>query len=82
MKSWAKDQLPIGKTSQYIDINTPQDCMSTVVSQKLFAYETFENNAGNNSKNSSNNRKNKFNTTSTESGNSGLSVWDICKYQN
>ena len=80
MKAWAKDQLPLGKSSQYIDINTPHDAMSTVVSQKLFAYESYD--PGNNYKNNVTIRKQNVNTQSTEHGNSGLSVWDICKYNN
>ena len=79
MKNWAKDVIPIGKPIFFVDINTPHDLMSTITSQKEFAYNSENGNTlkDNTQKLNSNRTINK--TKNNHSGNSGLSVWDICQ---
>ena len=70
MRNWAKDTLPKFPAGQYIDINMPNDQMSTIVSQKEFCYNTID--SGNKHQARKIPKNNDPNI-----GSSGISIWDI-----
>ena len=77
MKNWSKNNVPLGKPFQFVDINAPHDNLTTVACQKDFAYNSY---LGNNKKTQRlNTKRGDTKPKSNPTGNSGLSVWDICQ---
>ena len=77
MKNWSKDNVPLGKPFQFVDINLTQDNLTTLACQKDFGYYSY---LGNNKKSQRlNAKKTDKKPQNNPTGNSGLSVWDICQ---
>ena len=77
MKNWSKENVPLGKPFQFVDINLTQDNLTTLACQKDFGYNSY---LGNNKKTQKlNTRKSETKPKVNPTGHSGLSVWDICQ---
>ena len=77
MKTWSKDNIPVGKPVRFVDICTSHDCLSTVACQKDYPYTTVLGKKIKPQRLNAN--RNDIKPNNTPSGHSGLSVWDICQ---